>query len=95
MKTLKRIEVDFIKVHYMPNVSEMKDFIIYISDEYGVSGHKCMCGCGELTIMPLGKGEWNYEIDASNRITIHPSVGNYQLPCKSHYIIQKGGANFV
>ena len=95
MKTLKRIEVGFEKVHYLPNISEMKEKIIYISDEYGISGHRCICGCGELTIMPIGKNEWNYQVDESERLSMQPSVGNYQLPCKSHYIIQKGGANFV
>lgn len=95
MRTLKRVAVTFEKVDYMPSVSEMKDGVIYISDKYAISGHKCLCGCGELTIMPISPGEWNYQIDESNRLSIRPSVGNYQLPCKSHYIIQKGGANFV
>jgi hypothetical protein len=95
MKTLKRIDVSFRKVQYMPSLSEMEESVIYISDEYGVSGHKCMCGCGSKTIMPIGKGEWNYDIHSNGKISMSPSVGNYQLPCKSHYIIQNGGANFV
>lgn len=94
MKTIKRILLNFEKVYYMPNIKDMKENVIYISDEFKVSGHKCMCGCGSLTIMPLGNNEWNYEIK-NNKLTMWPSVGNYQMPCKSHYIIQNGGANFV
>ena len=95
MKTLKRIDITYEKVHYIPRHAEMKENIIYISDEYDVSAHRCICGCGELTVMPLGKGEWDYQIDSNNKLSMQPSVGNYQMPCKSHYIIQKGGANFV
>ncbi len=95
MKTLKKVDVSFLKVEYLPDLEEMKERVIYISDKYGTSGHKCLCGCGQLTILPLEKGEWSYEVDAKNRISFSPSVGNYQLLCASHYIITKGTANFV
>jgi len=29
------------------------------------------------------------------KVSFTPSVGNYQIPCKSHYIITKSVANFV
>ena len=95
MQTKKRINVTFKKVKHIPEKVDMEDNVIYISDEYGISEHKCMCGCGNLVAMPIGKNEWSYKIDASNRISMSPSVGNYQLQCKSHYIIYKGGANFI
>ena len=95
MKTLKRVEITYKKLHYMTPHSEIEENVIYITDEYGTSSHKCLCGCGELTVLPLGKGEWSYQIDANDKLFMQPSVGNYQLPCKSHYIITKGGANFV
>lgn len=95
MKTLKKVEVNFEKVHYIPKHSKMEEGVIYISDEFGTSSHLCLCGCKELTVMPLGKDGWAYHIDALKGLTMTPSVGNFQLPCKSHYIITKGNANFV
>lgn len=78
----------------MPDYGLFKESVIYISDKYGVSIHRCLCGCGSKTVMPLGKGHWNYEIK-NEKLTMSPSVGNYQMPCKSHYIITNGVANFV
>jgi len=95
MNTKKRVDVIYTKVEFMPEFEDFEDDVIYISDEYKVSIHKCICGCGEKVVMPLGDGEWVYKIDSSDKISMHPSVGNYQLPCKSHYIFYKGGANFV
>jgi len=95
MKTKIRVDVTYKISEFIPEFEEFEDNVIYISDVYGVSVHKCMCGCGSKTVMPLGKGEWKYQIDSNDNISMQPSVGNYQLPCKSHYIFYKGGANFV
>lgn len=95
MKTLKRIEVTYKKVLFMPDYEDFEDNVIYISDRYGTAIHKCMCGCGEKVVTPLSDKMWRYQIDKSDRISMQPSVSNYQTPCKSHYIFQKGGANFV
>ena len=31
---------------------------IYISEEYKCAAHNCLCGCGNLTITPLGGGKF-------------------------------------
>lgn len=95
MKTIKRVEVGFVKVEFMPSENEMIDKVIYISDRFETASHKCLCGCKLLTVTPLRKGEWRYQIDKQDQISMQPSVGNFQYPCKSHYIITKGVANFV
>jgi len=95
MKTIKTVSVTYKRVLYIPETIDMEEGVIYISDEYKTAAHLCLCGCKELTILPLTKGEWSYTIDKRDVISMSPSVGNYQLPCKSHYIITKGGANFV
>ena len=94
MKTIKRVPVTFERVEFMPAYELFEENVIYISDKFEVSIHRCLCGCGSKTVMPLGKGNWNYSID-NDKLTMSPSVGNYQMPCKSHYIITNGGANFV
>lgn len=96
MKTKKRIEVTYKKVDgFMPDFETFEDNVIYISDKYGTAIHKCICGCGEKVVTPLSKNMWQYQIDANDKISMQPSVGNYQQPCNTHYIFYKGGANFV
>ena len=95
MRTQNRVLVKYKKVEYIPKDNDMDENTIYISDQYGISVHKCICGCKTITAMPLGENEWSYQIDTNNNISMQPSVGNYQFPCKSHYIFYKGGANFV
>lgn len=92
MKTLKQVEISYKKVDLIPE--QMEQGVIYISDKYGVANHLCLCGCGKQTVMPLGVNEWNYTED-NGKISFSPSVGNYQFPCRSHYIITKSKANFV
>ena len=38
--------------------------------------------------LPLGRSEWRIEYDGET-VSIRPSVGNWRLPCRSHYIIQE------
>lgn len=95
METKKRVDLTYKKVETMPDLEGFEDNVVYISDKFGVAIHKCMCGCGIQTVMPIGEKGWNYNIDKNDNLSMHPSVGNYQFPCESHYIIYKGGANFV
>lgn len=93
MKTLKRVEVTPVYVETMPEVMEQGK--VYISLKYKVAIHICLCGtCGSKTVTPLGEKEWTLT-DKEGKITLSPSIGNYQMPCKSHYIITNGKANFV
>ena len=97
MKTLRKIPVTLVQVEYIPK--ELEDNTIYLSAEYSIAVHKCLCGCGELAAMPLNiKGEtdgWNYSIDAQERVTFTPSVLNTHCPNRYHYIITNGIANVV
>lgn len=100
MKTLKRVPVTPKYVEVIPDFKTFEDNVIYISKKYGSTVHKCLCGCGEKTVLPINNiinGEdlgWQMFEDEKG-LTFTPSVGNYQLPCKSHYVIQKGVANFI
>jgi hypothetical protein len=75
------------KVHYMPN--EFDQGILYMSKEFGIAGHLCACGCGNKVMTPLGPTEWSVKGE-EYRPSVRPSIGNGQLPCKSHYIIHNG-----
>ncbi len=108
MKTIKKVDISF-EYGDIPEWEDMKPGVIYINKEYGFASHLCLCGCGEKVAMPLSKiiidGEnvkihndqkdWWTLTEEKGKITLHPSIGNYSFPCKSHYIITKSIANFV
>lgn len=79
---------------HIPEVREMEQGKIYISHEFNIASHRCLCGCGLETVTPLNESGWTLT-DRDGKITMSPSIGNFQYPCKSHYIITKGVANFV
>ena len=105
MKTLKKIPVELVLVKYIP--VEMEKNTIYLSEEFQISIHKCLCGCGVESTMSLndmsdpkgiywqnGSG-WNYVISDDEKITFTPSILNNHCPNKYHYIITNGIANVV
>jgi len=93
MKTIKKVEIEPIYVEFIPNILDENK--IYISEDYGVSVHNCLCGCGEKTVLPFDKFTgWILIKEKNDKISFIPSIGNYQLPCKSHYIITNNIANF-
>jgi uncharacterized protein DUF6527 len=40
------------RVKYLPR--ELAPVILYVSEEFGVAGHLCACGCGNKVVTPLG-----------------------------------------
>lgn len=76
------------EVEFIPK--EMKDGVIYVSRRFGTAIHRCACGCGEQTVTPFtGMKAWTLT-DGPNGVTLRPSIGNQQFPCKSHYWITDG-----
>lgn len=59
---------------------------LYISKKYNTAIHSCCCGCGTETVTPLGPDKWQLKED-NGMISLYPSIGNQNLPCKSHYWI--------
>lgn len=80
-------KIDLLKVHYLPK--ELEEGILYVSGEFGVAGHLCPCGCRNKIITPLDTTEWSFK-EVNNKPSLFPSIGNWQLPCKSHYWITDG-----
>lgn len=66
----------------------LEDRILYVSMKYNTAIHKCACGCGEQTVTPFSSGGWKLRLE-NESITIEPSIGNFQYPCKSHYWIRE------
>lgn len=66
----------------------MEPGVLYIAVEYKTSGHLCACGCGEEVVTPLSPAQWSFTYDGRD-VTLRPSVGNWALPCRSHYYIKR------
>jgi hypothetical protein len=65
--------------------------VLYVSEKYQTAIHLCACGsCGWKTVTPFhdARTGWQYTRDAQDRITLRPSIGNFQMPCRSHYWVQ-------
>lgn len=82
MKTIK-----LLHVQYLPK--DLDEGVLYVSKEFEVAGHLCPCGCKNKIITPIGKTEWSYS-ERKGKPSLYPSLGNWQLPCRSHYWITKG-----
>lgn len=83
----KTTRLALLRVYYMPK--EMEQGILYVSDEFDVAGHLCACGCRNKVMTPLGPTEWTFT-DTARGPSLKPSIGSWQLPCKSHYWIDGG-----
>lgn len=73
--------VEFIPTH-------LEDGVIYVSEKYQTAIHKCCCGCGQEVVTPLSPAQWQVRV-VGEKVTLHPSIGNWNSKCKSHYWIKK------
>ena len=80
----KRLEPKFV-TEVPP---ELDEGVLYVSMEYGTVLHRCCCGCGEEVVTPLTPTDWKLTFDGVG-ISLSPSVGNWNLPCQSHYVISR------
>jgi hypothetical protein len=69
--------------------TQLESGVLYVSIEYGVATHLCACGCGMKVVTPLGPTDWRFS-ESQSRPSLWPSIGNWQLPCRSHYVIRNG-----
>jgi len=80
-------KIKLLKVEYLPK--DLKQGILYVSEEFGIAGHLCPCGCKNKIMTPLDPSEWSFK-EINYTPTLYPSIGNWQLPCRSHYLITHG-----
>lgn len=90
-------EIKPVLVMELPkSVNDMKHGILYLKhneDDTYESFHLCPCGCGEPVYLQYGGKGWNITLSINGRelksVTISPSVGCFDFPCKSHYFIRE------
>lgn len=83
----KLTNIKLLRVQYIPK--EPEPGILYVSEEFGAAIHLCACGCGRKVSTPLRPPRWVLEETATGP-TLHPSIGNWEFPCQSHYWIRGG-----
>lgn len=62
--------------------------VLYVSATYSTAAHLCCCGCAEEIITPLSPAQWVLTFDGE--VSLRPSIGNWALACRSHYVIDRG-----
>lgn len=63
--------------------------VLYVSMEFGTAAHCCCCGCGEEVVTPFSPTDWKMIFDGES-VSLMPSIGNWNSPCRSHYWIEQG-----
>jgi hypothetical protein len=81
------MRIELQRVQFMPKTLEPG--ILYFAEEYGAAAHLCACGCGTKIRTPIAPTEWAI-LDSPRGVSLRPSVGNWQQPCRSHYLITDG-----
>ena len=80
----REIVLEYEFVEYIPEV--LKERKLYISMIYATAVHECCCGCGREVVTPLSPTAWRLTFDGKS-VSLYPSIGNWSLPCQSHYCI--------
>jgi Family of unknown function (DUF6527) len=67
--------------------SPLEDGVVYVSIGFGTVVHKCCCGCGDKVVTPLTPVDWAVAYNGQS-VSLHPSIGRWDAPCRSHYWIR-------
>lgn len=90
MSKVLRLRPEFVE--RLPKTLE--DGVIYISKKYSTAAHLCCCGCRAKIVTPLKPGQWELTL-SDERVSIHPSIGNWSSTCQSHYWIESNQVNWT
>lgn len=82
---MKRSQLTHEFVDSIPAV--LADGRLYVSIRYRTASHLCACGCGTKVVTPIKPVKWQLAYDGET-VSLSPSIGRWQLPCKSHYWIR-------
>ena len=65
---------------------DLEEGRLYISTRFRTASHLCACGCGCRVVTPIKPAKWRFTFDGET-VSLHPSIGRWQVPCRSHYWI--------
>lgn len=61
--------------------------VLYICLPAKTMVHLCACGCRSEVYTPISPDGWTLKYDGE-AVTLSPSIGNWDFPCKSHYFVR-------
>ena len=67
---------------------------LYVSKRYRTATHLCCCGCGREVVTPLNPAKWRVR-EVDGKVSLSPSIGNWEFPCRSHYWIAAGRVDWA
>lgn len=73
-------------VEFIPK--DRQEGVLYISIPFATAVHNCFCGCGTKVVTPLSPVFWKLIFDGET-VSLSPSVGNWDFPCRSHYYVRR------
>lgn len=82
---MRRTSLGHEFVEFIP--SELQEGVLYVSIPYATVVHQCACGCGNKVVTPISPVDWQLLFDGDT-VSLMPSIGNWQFPCRSHYWIK-------
>jgi hypothetical protein len=84
------MKIAILKHHFVTSAPEKpEEGILYVSLPYRTAIHRCCCGCGHEVVTPFSPTDWKLTFDGVS-VSLYPSIGNWSLPCRSHYFIERG-----
>lgn len=84
MERLTTLEPVFLDT--LPENASLEPGKIYISRRHGVAKLLCPDGCGTVSVLTFGPGDWKLT-ESDGRIMVHPSVLEMNCPNRAHYYI--------
>jgi hypothetical protein len=78
-------------VEFIPE--QLEERVVYVSIKYATVVHKCCCGCGNEVVTPLSPTDWQLIFDGTS-VSLDPSIGSWNLACRSHYWITNNTARW-
>jgi hypothetical protein len=83
------MRVQFMRPSYVEFIpKELQDGVLYVSKRFKTASHRCCCGCGTKIVTPLRPTEYEL-IEHGGRVSLEPSIGNWDHPCRAHYWIRE------
>jgi hypothetical protein len=90
MSRLTRLTPEYVE--FIPD--RLEPAVLYVSRRYATAAHLCCCGCGLEVVTPLNPAKWSLS-ERDGAVSLHPSVGNWSFPCRSHYWIDGNGVRWA
>jgi hypothetical protein len=87
---LHKIKPEFVE--FIPR--DPAEGVLYVSEKHKIAVHRCACGCMEKVVTPLSPADWQIRKEG-DMVSLHPSIGNWNYNCKSHYWIRRNGIQWA